>query len=146
MGDGPLPLSGADRDSIAGESDPRAAGGARGQYNRRWSSRALLKNAKGNPRSQSVFMLIHTTRTKLRREDNARPKNKAPNESVFTDVEKFVSALEGKTHESNDFLALFPTGLGKATKSRIGVNLKVGSRRVAIGEMSAFPEVLSPVR
>ncbi len=27
--DGPLPLSGADRDSIAGESDPRAAGDAR---------------------------------------------------------------------------------------------------------------------
>jgi hypothetical protein len=67
-------------------------------------------------------------------------------QSVFTDVEKFVSAHEGKKHESNDFLALFPTGLGKATKSRIGVNLKDGSRRVAIGEMSAFPETLSPVR
>jgi len=39
-------------------------------------------------------------------------------------VEKFVSALEGKTHESNDFLALFPTGLGKATKSRnVGIPL-----------------------
>jgi len=77
-----------------------------------WSSRALLKNAKG--------ILMRS-------------------QSDFTDVEKFVTALEWNTHESNDFLALFPTGLGKATKSRIGVNLKVGSRRVAIGEMSAFP-------
>ena len=83
-----------------------------------YGERVQLKNAKGILRSQSDF----------------------------TDVEKFVTALEWNTHESNDFLALFPTGLGKATKSRFGVNLKVGSRRVAIGEMSAFPEVLSPVR
>ena len=71
VGDGPLPLSGADRDSIAGESDPRAAGGARGQYNSTMKEfqgfAHQLKNAKGNPRTQSVF----------------------------TDVEKFVSALEG---------------------------------------------------
>jgi len=51
VGDGPLPLSGADRDSIAGESDPRAAGGARGQYNSTMKEfqgfADQLKNAKG---------------------------------------------------------------------------------------------------
>jgi len=77
VGDGPLPLSGADRDSIAGD-----------RVRARRAARADSTNAKGIP---SAF----------------RP------QSVFTDVEKFVSALEGKNHDSNDFLALFPTGLGK---------------------------------
>jgi len=89
--DGPLPLSGADRDSIAGES----AGGARGQYD-------SIQFSKG----------VQGLCLKTRRESREASK------SVFTGEEKFVSALEGKKHESNDFLALFPTGLGKATKSR----------------------------
>ena len=94
MGDGPLPLSGADRDSIAGES----AGGARGQYD-------SIQFSKGVQGLCSQLQLgFASKRVRL--------------QSVFTGEKKFVSALEGKKHESNDFLALFPTGLGKATKSR----------------------------